>query len=442
MDLRNGLIFFLLTPFLLLTAHGVNAEPDIPSVRELPVSITSFDTLLGSRQLVLLHDSTPIETSGSTDSVRFVSSATVVDTRPEVVRRTVLNFRKYPRYLSAYQRARVVRVDKSGTTVDFEFNLNMALIEPTVNYRLKYSDGPNDDLIFTRESGTFVTRRGRWEFVPLSKNRTLLAFTGWIDYGGLTWTADAILWAQPELMRALPVTRATTLVDTIRQESENTPTDTRPLRADPAIPTVFKDKSRIQPLATLTESGIPMFVHPTQYISDNGDSINLIFTSTIDLVKGPIEPAKNYLTRFEKVPNFIRQLKSVESVRTDTGLVATWDFNLGFSILSIPVSYRVAYKWTHTDRLVYRRIEGDFEKIYGAYEWHSLSENRTLYAFSSASHVGEDAPSTVQLANLIPNRQIFMGVTLGAIGVENAVAWTNRQLQAETITTPRDMQEN
>ncbi|MFB6226857.1 MAG: SRPBCC family protein [bacterium] len=365
--------------------------------------------------------------------MRYVTSAAVVDTRPDVVRRRVQAFEQYPSYFPAYQDATVTSSTGSETDVQFYLSLNMAIIEPDVSYTLTFRSEPNGDITFRRKAGDFSTRRGRWEFIPLGKNRTLLAFTGWINYGGLGWSVDTVLWAQPELERALPVTRAAAFVDTVRRKAETGTIsrmgETEPLTV-PTIPAVLQNEKHHASLESLTGTGTPMFIHPDQYLADDGDSINLIFSSTVDLVKGPPSRAKKLLTNFEKVPDFIRQLESVQANRTDTGFRANWTFNLGFGVASIPVGYRVEYKWESERRLTFRRLSGDFKHIYGAYEWASVDDNKTLYAFSSASHIGEDAPSLVKLGNLIPNRQIFMGVTLGAIGVENGVKWANEQLGA------------
>lgn len=426
---RTALLLAIVLVLLPLAAPPARAG-SIPGIRDLPVPVSSLEKLLENRQLVLLHDPAPAMTGSGTRAIRYVTSAAIVDTRPAAVRSAVTNFSSYPEFFPAYQEATVQSSDAPGTAVQFHLSLNMALIEPSLYYTLTFRDHPSGDLTFRRTAGDFRTRRGRWEFLPLPGNRTLLAVTSWIDYAGLGWSVDAILWAQPELERALPVTRAATLVDTIRRRAEESSPAPEPsvVRDTPVIPTVLADTGHHGALATLTEEATPMFIHPGQPLDNNGDTINLIFTSTVDTVEGPIDGARRLLTRFEKVPDFIRQLESVDATRTDTGFVADWQFDLGFSLASIPVSYRVAYRWENQNRLTFRRISGDFQHIYGAYEWARLSEDRTLYAFTSASHIGENAPSLVKLGNLIPNRQIFMGVTLGAIGVENGVTWANDRL--------------
>lgn len=433
---RFILPLLLVCPLFATPQTSVANSGKSPGLRTLRIRSTALESLLAKKQLVFLHDPSPARTASGTESIRYVTSSAVVDTRPAVVRRTVKNFSAYPDYFPAYRTATVKKTNTSGTSVQFHLNLNMALIEPSVYYTLTFQDRPNGDITFRRTGGDFRNRRGRWEFIPLGKNRTLLAFTGWIDYGGLGWSVDTILWAQPELERALPVTRAATLVDTVRRKSTAPETSRggNDVRSRPTVPSVLGETTHHSTLRTLTEYGTPMFIHPDQYISSNGDSVNLIFTSTVDTVRGPAKRARALLTRFEKVPDFIRQLESVSTTETDTGFVADWYFDLGFGIASIPVSYKVAYEWRSTNRLTYRRVSGDFEHIYGAYEWATTGDSETLYAFSSASHIGENAPSLVQLGNLIPNRQIFMGVTLGAIGVENGVQWVNDQIHRSEST--------
>jgi hypothetical protein len=272
--------------------------------------------------------------------------------------------------------------------------------------------------------------RGRWEFVPLEGDRTLLVLSSRIDFSDVSWRGDIVLWAQPDLKRTLPIVRGTGFVDRFRILTEDSE-DTDPgneLPEEPDIPVNFDDSTNRKALKTLTQKGTTIFVHPDQYISRSGEPSRLVFITTFDLVQGPIDAARHYLTRFEEVPQFIDQLESVNAEETEKGYVADWYFDMGFGLFSVPVEYKVRYTWEEKNRLTYERISGDLNPIYGAYEWTSINKDETLYAFTAASRLGDEASKMVKLGKTLKHPQIFMGLSLGAIGVENGVRWTNEQI--------------
>jgi hypothetical protein len=306
------------------------------------------------------------------------------------------------------------------------------VIEPTVDYTLNVESTKNGDIVFERNYGDFQLYRGRWEFIELPENKTLLVLTSRMNFSDVSWRGDMVLWAQPDLKRTLPVVRGTGFVQRFRAIAE----DTEPERPDtapdtPTIPVNFDQSTDTEALKSLTKKGTTIFVHPDQYVSLSGDSKRLVFITTVDVVEGPIERARHYLTRFEKVPGFIDQLESVDSKETENGFVAEWYFDMGFYLFSVPVQYKVRYTWQDDYRLTYERISGDLNPIYGAYEWMSAGKDETLYAFTSASRLGENASSMVKLGRALRHPQIFMGLSLGAVGVENGVKWANEQIRAE-----------
>jgi hypothetical protein len=254
-----------------------------------------------------------------------------------------------------------------------------------------------------------------------------------MDPSGVSWRGDMVLWAQPDLKRTLPIVRGTGFVDrfrTLAEDSNDTPTGGT-VPEEPDIPVNFDESTNRQALRNLTEKGTTIFVHPEQHISISGEPKRLVFITTLDRVEGPLEKARHYLTRFGEVPQFIDQLETVDAEETENGCVAGWYFDMGFGLFSVPVEYKVRYTWQHENRLTYERISGDLDPIYGAYEWTSVNEDETLYAFTSASRLGEDAPRMVKLGRTLRHPQIFMGLSLGAVGVENGVNWTNEQIAEE-----------
>ncbi len=408
----------------------MNATASIPKLNTLETTPTDFDKLLGNTRLVFQHPEATYDIRGDKQKFRYLTNVIVVNQPPPEVRSIVTDYDSYSEFFPDLHESSIQSRTDTQTLVSFNETLKFAVIEPTVNYTLSFREADDGSIVFTRESGDFGLYRGRWEFHPLEGNRTLLVLSSRMAFSGVSWRGDMVLWAQPDLRRTLPIVRGTGFVDRFRilaENSEDSPTNDT-VTQSPKIPVNFDKSTKHQALKKLTEKGTTIFVHPDQHISISGDPERLVFITTMDLVKGPIDQARHYLTRFRKVPQFIDQLESVDAETTDDGFIADWYFDMGFGLFSVPVEYKVKYTWESKNRLTYERISGDLDPIYGAYEWTSANEDETLYAFTSASRLGENAPNMVKLGRSLRHPQIFMGLSLGAIGVENGVKWTNEQI--------------
>lgn len=415
-----------LSLLLLLGAAPVTAE--VPSVRDLEVDAPTLSDLVGPHQIVLQHPEEEYTINGEKKSIRYTTTMVLVDAPPDEARELVAGFNQYT---DLFPNIHDVSVENSDNKVTFEETLRFAVIEPSVSYTLSYETTEAGDLLFERNGGDFQLYRGRWEFLPLEDGRTLLALTSRMDFSGIGWTADTILWAQPDLKRTLPVIRGTKFLDTFRNRldgSGDTPAD---VTADtgPSIPTLLEDPPHPEALRKLAQDRLVIFIHPSTDVEVDGEVKDLTYLTTVSVVEGPLEGAREHLMKFEEVPNFINQLETVEAEEKDDGFEAKWYFDMGFGIFSVPVQYRTRYTWRTDRRLTYERISGDLKPIYGAYEWYEVSPESTLYGFTAGSRLGNQAPEIVKLGESLPRPQIFMGLSLGTVGVENGVRWANEQIQ-------------
>ena len=53
--------------------------------------------------------------------------------------------------------------------------------------------------------------------------------------------------------------------------------------------------------------------------------------------------------------------------------------------------------------------------------------DRTLTIYTTGSQLGDKAPAVLKLGNLIPNRQVVVGVSSAALIVEKQAAWMAAQ---------------
>jgi len=212
--------------------------------------------------------------------------------------------------------------------------------------------------------------------------------------------------------------------------NDTVPSDTKTLPTRPEVP-LFSDKDTVpEQLIDMTSIGTPLFIHPEQTIrNSSGKPIGLTFVSALGIVDAPDTQAKTYMTDYDKVSDFVRQLSDVDSVKTDTGFRATWTISMGMSVISLGIEYTLEYDWVDDRAIVFHDVSGDLDHVYGSQEWIPYKENKTLYFFTTAHEIGEGASYLAQLGNLIPNREIAIGVMVGGLGVEKHIKWLNEQLK-------------
>lgn len=385
-------------------------------------------------QIVLLHE--PLDLSIDSRQIqdaRFVSSYAVLDEPIETVRETVRDFDRYASLLKSVRSSRTTRSDPDSPRAEFVIGLDTPVVNPSFRYELEYQS-EDHTFFFHSIDGDFDLILGCWEFIPLDCDRTLLVYTSWFEFGSLGWTLRTIFWAQPDLESTIPVTQSTILVRALKNEIEGrkdsapeVPVDDLP--EEPSTPLFTEDRASLESLTPLTERGTVMKVHPKQWIRDEGDSLEVTYVSGIGLMDIPFEEAREFTTDFERYTDFIQQVGRVECREESNGeIVGTWTLDLGINVLSIGLEYTLRYTPASDRALTFRRIKGDIQYVSGALEWVSLEEDRTLFFYTTATQVGSGDSFIVKMANILPHKQIVIGVAAGAMAVEKLVEEANERL--------------
>jgi ribosome-associated toxin RatA of RatAB toxin-antitoxin module len=400
----------------------------IPQLQNIEFDTDHLVHVIGEDgQLVLLHDPETIRTEDRTiEDARFVSSYAVIDESPEDVREYVRNFDQYEDLLKSVRSSTTTRTDKESPRAEFVIGLDTPVVNPSFRYELEY-ESEDGTLFFRSLEGDFDLILGCWEFIPLPQNRTLLAYTSWFEFGSLSWTLQTIFWAQPDLETTIPVTQSAILLRALKNGLENRDSSgpTEPvdrLPEDPETP-FFTDQSEdLVSLVPLAERGTVMKVHPQQWIRDEGSPLEVTYVSGIGLMDRPFEEAQAFTTDFERYADFIQQVGRVETREEGNGeIIGTWMLDLGINVLSIGLDYTLRYTPVSEKALSFRRIEGDIQYVSGALEWEPVGDHRTLFFYTTATQVGSGDSFIVKMANILPHKQIVIGVAAGAMAVEKLV---------------------
>ncbi len=399
----------------------------VPSLKESGVLSELSPWMDDQDQLLLLHDETDLEKWNGSEPANFVSCLARFDAPLEEVRQRIKEFERYPEHLEEVNEAEILENHSSETLVDFEFTIETPVYNPTFEYRLRYRETGDGDLIFEAVGGDFENVLGRWEFRE-NGDSTLVVYTVWYDMSNPGWTLSTIFWAQPDYRVALPVTRTAIELEQLRQGiigEVNAPVDSEALPGEPDVPLFRKMNFPQENFQSLAEKGILLYVHPTQWINEGNNALDFRFVTAVGLMNQPVDRARELLTKFDQWPNFIDQIGSVESQKTSQGYEATWHLDLGVRFLPIDFQYTLEYNWKDDYCLPYGLTAGDLRYVYGALEWIPVEKDRTLYFYTMTTQIGERDSTLVKLGRLLPHFQIFVGVATGALAVRRMVDWIN-----------------
>lgn len=411
----------------------MDLQKTVPRMKECPELGSLADWIDRDGLLVMLHDESPIRGDGTSEqAAQFVSCFAVVDRDVDTVRERVQNFSEYENMITEVDSARVKTAGEKQTRVEYDLRIETPVIDPHFTYTVEYRPTDDGDLLFEDVEGDFEHVVGRWEFVEID-GKTLMVYTVWNDFSNLGWTFKTIFWAQPDLKITMPMTQASVLTEQIRSSlSDGTekPSSVEDLPDEPDVPRLANRDIPRAALVNLAENGTLMYVHPLQWIRDGDRALDLRFVSGIGLMEASLEDTKVFSTEFERYPEFIDQVSQVESEETPDGFNATWTLDLGINILALSLSYSLEYTWEDDTTLSFRRTGGDLQHVYGALEWEAVNDDRTLFFYTPATQIGQDDSLLVRLAEAIPNRQIVIGVSAGALAVKHQAEWIKNQARA------------
>lgn len=377
-----------------------------------------------NREYVLLHEDGQPPQEKTSLRGRYVSGFVQVNRPPKDVARCITDFDRHGEFIELFRNVSRLSENDGDYRVRYEAEVEMALLTLNVDFELKYRCLNDREWIWSCESGDIETYQGRIELLP-TEDGTLLCLTSWIDLSGASWLLDSVLWAQPDLHVALPVTMTSILINGFHRELSRNPMEvpSNKTASGPSPPTLRELDNSPEKLDPLLDLGTVLVFHPRRPVETTDGTHDVLYTTGLRRISGSREKIRRKLSDFESYPNFIDQVQRVETQPITDGFRSEWFFKLGLGLLSIPISFTIDYDWETDDRLVFEMAEGHFDFIAGCLEWQELSEGETVYGITSGSYIGQDAPRLVQLANAIPYRELFMGATLSTVILQKSKHW-------------------
>jgi ribosome-associated toxin RatA of RatAB toxin-antitoxin module len=410
----------------------------VPRFQDNSIPITDLVGLAENEQLIIFHpskkQSLPIGDGKKQEfNVRFVTTISVIEAPVQRVREVVTDFVNYDEFMPQTESSIIISKTKDHVVHEAKLSVKVPLIHIAFRFTLDYFMAPNGDITWSRVKGDIKGNVGRYEFIALTPNRTMLIMTYWAELQGIGFLMRLLLRIQPDLELAIPISSGALIVDAIKKRSEMTSKTKHPnlenLPLHPDIPLMTHSNLPIDTLQLLSRIGTLIFVHQPQWIkSADNKPVIVSFITSAARMQGPIRAVKPLVTNFSRYPEFMYQIKYAKQTMTYDGMLVDWRLKFGLAFLSFYVDFVLDYKWKNNNILTYHCKSGDIEKSYGCWEWVALSDNQTMTFFTTAIPMDARVPFILKFTKMIPNSQVVMGASSTVVTIERITPWVEDQV--------------
>lgn len=447
----HAIVVFVFFVLLLSTSHAkkfndndfqfFSWENPTPRFSDLGLNIEDVCNIIGDSQLLISHNGRDVKVWSNDkkkimeySDVKFVSSLALFDLPREKVIEYYFDFEKYPAIIPQYTEGGIVKKEKNQFLVKLIQRYHFILVTLKADFRYQYMLEANGDYSALMLDGDVGAGVKRLEFIPINKNKTLVVHTSWVDMESARFVYRTILKAQPDIKLTAPLGAVAMETEQIRRyiKEQNTkkkesgqslcPVPKTPVFANKNIPT--------KTLRHLSDMGTLVFVHNNQKIKTEKGVENVKFVSSIRQLPGTINQSKPVSSDFTRFGEYFKQAKKVKYRKGENGTLIDWYFKFGLGFIGVGMNYTINFNWQNENTVLFERFAGDFDPLYGAWEWIDLGTGNTLLVFTAAMQISDDASWALKLANKIPNVDVMGGIWMGILIVEKQAAWMKQQVDA------------
>lgn len=394
-----------------------------PRLAETGLRAGELALAIGRRLVILPHAPRDVVLPGSRGArtfrqARFVSAVAVVDLPADTVRRRLADYGGYRSLFPLLPDAQVMAVDGRQAVARYRLEIPLpATATFSVDFRVKQTleaDGSISALLIDGTAESLVAMLGgmtdnladqpvvaRWEFLPLNPSQALVVFTYWDRIELKSFFARKFIEAYPELKVANHYMAALMAAEAIHRNF---------IRSVPRVSS--RNPQGMDSLASLrgvierfSRHGHVVILEPDLVPAPGAAPLPLRYVTVATRVATPPAAAQDWATRYHRLPEAIKEMKSV-GVR-DRGREVDLDLGIHFGVLLIRFSMDLQMRntWVAPQRLEFARSAGDLAQVRGAAEWHALpGESGTLMLVSAAHEVGDDAPLLLRMAHKLSDR--------------------------------------
>lgn len=415
----------------------------IPRFQALGINADTLDKLANQKITVLVNSKQDLELSSAKKgktftNARIVTAMTIIDAPVDKVKGVVKDYENYTNVMPRTEKASIIKQYENHHWVEYLLTFKLPVWAIKIKYLFQYTEEDNGDITVQLLEGGGESGASRWEFIPLSHDRTLLVFSNWNDLENSGFFFKTLVQAQPDLKITIPIISATIAVDAIKKQFPtkplmpigqlNTVGSSKNKKILPQVP--YYDADEVEAISQLTGFGMVLVLHPLSDFRDSFGSTKLEYISVIKKVNVPVNASKILTTNFESYVDFLPPLVELDHRKTKKGFETDWYLKLKFGLLALPIEYSMNYAWLGENYLYFYLTQGDIESVYGSLQWYPFKNQQaaSLFSYTLAIDIGDDLPVVLSILNKIPRRSLLSGIFMGAMFMENQSQWIEAQI--------------
>lgn len=425
-----------------------NWENPAPRFSDLGLDLEELRTIIGNSQLLISHKERDIrfwshkeKKIKTFNNARFVSSLTIFNVPKYKVLEAFLEFNNYPEMFQQYEKGDIVKKDNNFFLVQLKHAYKLLLLNIRSNFVYQYKIEDNGDFSALMLDGDFGAGLKRLEFIPLDDDHTLVAVTSWMDSKSARLIYRATVKAQPDMESVGPLAVVAMENDQIKAYLEKKIPDSKLfLPEQPEIPIYAKSGIPLTTLHQISDLGTLVFVHDNQWIRTKDGVTNVKFVSSLNQLPGALKQVHPISSDFSRFDEYFKHAKKVVVRRGDSGNEIDWHLKFGLGFMGVSVDYTITYNWQNQSTVLFDRISGDMDPLYGAWEWIQLDPDKTLLVFTVASQIGDEASFFLKILRRIPNVDVISSLIMGMLIVEKQPKWLEKQLEKPSVFVKNEIE--
>lgn len=432
---------------------------EAPHLADLGLRPQELARALDNRLLTFAHPERSVSLPGANgprhfSNARFITTVARVDLPVQTLRRKMRDFSSYKTFFPMLTGSDVVAMNGKNQLVRFRIEIPMpALASFVIDFRFKQKledDGSISGVMIDGEAKSLVAMIGgmtdelkdqpvmtRWEFLPVSKNQSLLVFTYWDRVDFKNYFSRKLLEQYPELHVVGPYMISAGAVESIRHKYSIPVSN--PVRK--GIPD-WSGLAYLQPyIERLSAFGYVGILEPEHVLSEMKMQKPLRYSVLATRVSAPPAQARGMMTDYPALPGVMKELKGIEV--NDRGREIDLDLDIRFAFMVIRFSLDMGLRntWASPERLEFRRTSGGLARLSGAAEWHPLPDNPHSLVLTTIAHeVGDEAPLVLRLAHRIVERipfaEALAGMGVQIVVMERMKPWVEKQAAGARQSRP------
>lgn len=207
---------------------------------------------------------------------------------------------------------------------------------------------------------------------------------------------------------------------------------------DIRIPSILAMGLDTATISRQTSNGLQMIlVHPPfeRTLKKGGEPVRkkTQFATAGVQIGAPVDFVRSVVLDFDRYSEFLPQAKQVK-VKGHTGnkFIVDYELALDFFVVNVAVNYTLEYSVLPNGALIWRRIAGDMEEIYGSWEFLPLDASRTVAFHTSWSDNRSRGWIVRKALDAQPSLEEAIGVSAATIMTESMRTraeklWAQRQ---------------